>query len=67
MTLRNAVAAAALTVGLAGVSLATAGPALACGDAPGFCPNPPGASGQTQPVQTHTVSPDGTVGTSQDF
>lgn len=64
------IAAVAIAVtAAAGIALGTLTPSptqlLACGDTPGFCPNPP-STGQTHP-QTHTVSSDGTVGTSQDF
>lgn len=61
--MKRPLAAVILTAAAAiSITLATATPALACGDTPGFCPNPPETNGQT-----HTISPDGTVGTSQDF
>lgn len=41
MNIRTATAATILTAGLISAGLATAPAALACGDTPGFCPNPP--------------------------
>lgn len=44
MKLRSALAVLTVTAALGGGAVALAGPALACGDTPGFCPNPPETS-----------------------
>jgi hypothetical protein len=41
MKIRSALA---VTAALGGGAVLTAAPALACGDTPGFCPNPPTSS-----------------------
>lgn len=44
MKLRPTLAVLTVTAALAGGAVLTAAPALACGDTPGFCPNPPTTS-----------------------
>jgi hypothetical protein len=44
MKIRPTLAVLAVTAALGGGAAFTAAPALACGDTPGFCPNPPGDS-----------------------
>lgn len=47
MKLRSTLAVLTVTGALAAGAVLSAAPALACGDTPGFCPNPPASSSQT--------------------
>jgi hypothetical protein len=57
MNLRPALAVLAVTGALTGGAVLTAAPALACGDTPGFCPNPPTNSSQND--GSYVVGTDG--------
>jgi hypothetical protein len=57
--IRRTLAVLAVAVGL---MAAGAQPALACGDTPGFCPNPPGCTFSSCPYDGHGYVNDSSVG-----